>query len=90
MLPDGSCDAVIADVFSIDDSLEAREALAILARLPDRQRADPTLLVAGVSYVEICEMTGGRTYTIVNKHIAKARACVRVARLLAAGKPGPE
>lgn len=81
MLPEGSWDAVIADAFSIDDILEAREALAILATLPDRQRADLTLQVAGFSYVEICEMTGGRTYTNVNKHIAKARARVRLARL---------
>jgi DNA-directed RNA polymerase specialized sigma24 family protein len=81
MLPDGSWDAVIADAFSIDDILEAREALAILGRLPDRQRADLTLLVAGFSYVEIAELTGGRTYTNVNKHIAKARARVRLARL---------
>jgi DNA-directed RNA polymerase specialized sigma24 family protein len=81
MLPEGSWDAVIADAFSIDDILEAREALAILARLPDRQRSDLTLLVAGFSYVEIAEMTGGRTYTNVNKHIAKARARVRLARL---------
>jgi RNA polymerase sigma factor (sigma-70 family) len=81
MLPAGSWDAVIADAFSIDDILEAREALEILASLPDRQRADLTLLVAGFSYIEIAELTGGRTYTNVNKHIAKARARVRLARL---------
>ena len=81
MLPEGSWDAVIADGFSIDDILEAREVLAILAGLPDPQRADLTLLIAGFSYVEIAEMTGGRTYTNVNKHIAKARARVRLARL---------
>jgi DNA-directed RNA polymerase specialized sigma24 family protein len=81
MLPEGSWDDVIADAFSIDDILEARKALAILATLPDRQRADLTLLVAGFSYVEIAKMTGGQTYTNVNKHIAKARARVRLARL---------
>ena len=81
MLPDGSWDAVIADAFSIDDILEAREALELLASLPERQRADLTLLVAGFSYVEIAQMTGGRTYTNVNKHIAKARARVQLARL---------
>jgi len=33
-------------------------------------------------YVEIAELTGGRTYnTNVSKHIAKARARVRLARL---------
>jgi hypothetical protein len=35
-------DAVIADARSIDGNLEAREALEILAGLPDRQRADLT------------------------------------------------
>ncbi len=75
--PAGSSEAVLADTFSIESILEAREALEILARLPDRQRADLTLLVAGFSYTEIAKLTGGRTYTNVNKHIAKARARVR-------------
>jgi DNA-directed RNA polymerase specialized sigma24 family protein len=61
--------------------LEAREALTLLAGLPERQRADLTLLVAGFSYREIAQMTGGRTHTNVNKHIAKARSRVRLARL---------
>ena len=69
---------MIADAFSIDDNLEAREALKILASLPDRQRTDLTLLVAGYSYNEIAELTGRRTYTNVNKHIAKARASIRL------------
>ena len=81
MFSAGSWDAVIADAFSIDDILEAHEALEVIASLPARQRADLTLLVAGFSYVEIAELTGGRTYTNVNKHIAKARARVRLARL---------
>jgi DNA-directed RNA polymerase specialized sigma24 family protein len=80
MLPE-AWDAEIADAFSMEDILEAREALEILAALPERQRADLTLLVAGFSYAEICELTGGRTYTNVNKHLAKARARVRLARL---------
>jgi RNA polymerase sigma factor (sigma-70 family) len=84
MLPAGTWDAVIADAVSIDDILQAREALEILAGLPERQRVDLTLLVAGFSYVEIAELTGGRTYTNVNKHIAKARARVRLARLAGA------
>jgi DNA-directed RNA polymerase specialized sigma24 family protein len=83
MFPAGTWDAVIADVSSLDDVLEAREALDILAGLPDRQRADLTLLAAGFSYAEIAQLTGGRTYTNVNKHIAKARARVRLARLSA-------
>jgi DNA-directed RNA polymerase specialized sigma24 family protein len=77
----GSWHAVIADTVSIDDVLEAREALEILASLPDRQRADLTLLVAGFSYAEIRKLTGGRTHTNVNKYLAKARARVRLARL---------
>ena len=81
MLAAGSSEAVIADAFSIDAILEAREALGVLASLPDRQRADLALLIAGFSYVEIAELTGARTYTNVNKHIAKARARVRLARL---------
>jgi DNA-directed RNA polymerase specialized sigma24 family protein len=81
VLPAGSWDAVIADACSIDDILEAREALELLAALPDRQRVDLTLLIAGFRYVEIAERTGGRTYTNVNKHIAKARARLRLARL---------
>jgi DNA-directed RNA polymerase specialized sigma24 family protein len=81
MLPAGSWDAVIADAFSIDDILEAREALELLAALPDRQRVDLALLVAGFRYIEIAERTGGRTYTNVNKHIAKARAQLALARL---------
>jgi DNA-directed RNA polymerase specialized sigma24 family protein len=81
MLPQGSWDAVSADVFSIDDIVEAREALAILAGLPGRQRADLTLLIAGFSYREIAAMTGRRTYTNVYKHIAKGRARVRLVRV---------
>ena len=57
--------------------LEARWALQVLAELPDHQRQDLSLLVAGFSYREIAEMTSGRTYTNVNKHVGKARACVR-------------
>ena len=80
-LPAGTWDAVIAEASSVDEVLEVREALEILASLPDRQRADLSLLVAGFSYVEIAEMTGGRTYTNVSKHLAAARARVRLARL---------
>jgi RNA polymerase sigma factor (sigma-70 family) len=81
MLPDGAWEAVIADEFSIDDVVDAREALEILAILPERQRADLTLRVAGFSYKEIAELTGGRTPTNVSKHLAKARARIRLERL---------
>jgi len=69
----GSWDAVIADASAVRRHPRRREALEILADLPERQRADLTLLVAGFSYVEIAEMTGGRTYTNVNS-TSQARA----------------
>jgi RNA polymerase sigma factor (sigma-70 family) len=74
-------DAVIADRVTIDDALEARRALRSLAELPARQRQDLSLRVAGFSYREIGQITGGRTYTNVNKHLAKARARIRLAEL---------
>ena len=33
--------------------------------------------MAGFTYREIAAMTGGRTYTNVNKHLVKARARIR-------------
>ena len=82
-----SWEEVIADPEGIDDTLEAREALRVLAELPARQRDDLTLFVAGFSYREIAQITGGRTYTNVNKHLAKARARIRLAKLRAAAGP---
>jgi RNA polymerase sigma factor (sigma-70 family) len=78
---DGAWHEVIADPQSLDTLLEAREALVLLAGLPERQRDDLVLLVAGYSYREIAEITGGRTFTNVNKHLAKARARIRLERL---------
>jgi DNA-directed RNA polymerase specialized sigma24 family protein len=62
---------------TIEDQLEALEALRALAGLPDRQRQDLSLRVPGFSYREIAAMTDGRTYTNVNKHLVKARARIR-------------
>ena len=76
-------DALIPGTCSLDETIEARAALRLLAELPERQRQDLVLLVAGFSYREIAEITGGRTFTNVNKHLAKARARVRLARLRA-------
>lgn len=73
-------EAFVRDAAAIDDIVEARRALRLLARLPERQREDLALLVAGFSYREIAEMTGGRTFTNVNKHLGKARARVRAQR----------
>ena len=36
-----------------------------------------TLRMPGHSYREIAAMTGGRTFTNVNKHLVKARAAIR-------------
>jgi DNA-directed RNA polymerase specialized sigma24 family protein len=74
-------DALIPARVTIDDTIEARRALRLLAELPERQREDFSLLVAGFTYAEIRDMTGGRTYTNVNKHLAKARARIRRAEL---------
>lgn len=78
-------DRWIADRVTIDDRVEAREALRVLADLPHSQRRDLALLVGGFRYHEIAEMTGGRTYTNVNKHLVKARARIRAARSRDAG-----
>jgi DNA-directed RNA polymerase specialized sigma24 family protein len=50
-------DAVIADRVTIDDTLEARRALRRLAELPERQRQDLSLRVAGFSYHEIAKLS---------------------------------
>jgi RNA polymerase sigma factor (sigma-70 family) len=70
-------DAVIAHGVTIDDTIEARRALERLAELPPRQRRDLALRVAGFTYREIAKITGGRSYTNVNKHLRKARARIR-------------
>ena len=76
-------EAVIAGGPAIDDVIEVRQALELLAALPERQRDDLALLVAGFSYREIAERTGGRTFTNVNTHLARARARLRLQRLRA-------
>jgi DNA-directed RNA polymerase specialized sigma24 family protein len=82
---DATWDRWIADRLTLDDRVEAREALRALAGLPDSQRRDLALLVGGFGYHEIAEMTGGRTYTNANKHLVKARARIRAARSRDAG-----
>jgi DNA-directed RNA polymerase specialized sigma24 family protein len=83
---DGDWREATADTRTLDALLEAREALSLLATLPERERSDLALLVAGFSYREIAEMTGGRTLTNVNKHLAKARARIRLAMLASHGR----
>jgi RNA polymerase sigma factor (sigma-70 family) len=70
-------DTILAGRVTVDDQLEALEALRALADLPDRQRQDLSLRVGGFSYREIAARTDGRTYTNVNKHLVKARARIR-------------
>jgi len=78
-------ETTIASHAALDDAIEARRALQRLAELPERQRQDLSLRVAGFSYREISKVTGGRTYTNVSKHLAKARARIRLAELREAG-----
>jgi DNA-directed RNA polymerase specialized sigma24 family protein len=81
---DGDWHDVIADPRSLDDALEAREALRALAALPERRRTDLALKIAGYSYEEIQARTPARTRTNVNKSLVKARAHIRRARPLRA------
>jgi hypothetical protein len=68
---------LIAESHTLDDALEALEALRALAALPDRQRVDLALKVAGYTYEEIRILTGGRTFTNVSKSLVKARTRIR-------------
>jgi DNA-directed RNA polymerase specialized sigma24 family protein len=74
---EGGWATVLAGRVTVDEQLEALEALRALAGLPDGQRRDLSLLVAGFRYREIAAMTGGRTFTNVNKHLVRARAAIR-------------
>ena len=79
---EGDWETILAGRVTVEDQLEALEALRALAALPDRQRRDLSLRVAGFSYREIAAMTGGRTFTNVNKHLVKARTAIRRANQL--------
>jgi DNA-directed RNA polymerase specialized sigma24 family protein len=70
----------IADPHSLDEAIAALEALRALASLPELQRIDLTLKVAGYSYEEIRAMTPARTLTNLNKLLVKARRGIRAAR----------
>ena len=73
----GDWQEVIADPRSLDDAIQALEALRALASLPEHRRIDLALKVAGYSYEEIRARTPGRTRTNVSKSLVKARARVR-------------
>lgn len=72
-------DDVLPDVrrgAELDQTVEANEALVLLAGLPDRQRCYLTLHVSGYSYAEIanrCDVT----YTNVDKHLSRGRRALR-------------
>lgn len=74
---------VAADDEALDNATRAREALRALAALPERQRRDMAMRVAGYSYKEIAALTG-RTYTNVDKTLDKARAAIRLKQLRSA------
>jgi DNA-directed RNA polymerase specialized sigma24 family protein len=71
---------LIADPRTLDEAVAALEALRTLASLPERQRSDLTLKVAGYSYEEIRALTARRTFTNVSKSLVKARARIRHTR----------
>jgi DNA-directed RNA polymerase specialized sigma24 family protein len=63
---------------SLEDTIEARRALAVLAALPQVQREDLALFVAGFGYAEIARLGAHRrSPNNVNKHLVKARARIR-------------
>jgi DNA-directed RNA polymerase specialized sigma24 family protein len=70
---------LIPDPRILDGPHEALEALRAVAALPERQRIDFALKVAGYSYEEIRSRTPGRTATNVSKSLVKARARLRQA-----------
>jgi hypothetical protein len=74
---DGDWHEVMAGPRSLDDAVEALEALRALASLPERGRIDLALKVAGYSYEEIRAQTPGRTRTNLSKSLVKARAGIR-------------
>jgi DNA-directed RNA polymerase specialized sigma24 family protein len=69
---------VAADPEAIDNALEAREALCVLADLPARPREDLALFVAGYTCREIAELTDVRTFTAVISRARRRRRSVGV------------
>lgn len=74
----GEWEAFAGEGQSLEDAIEARRALAVLAALPHVQRDDLALVVAGFGYAEIARLGARRRSTNnVNKHLVKARARIR-------------
>jgi len=59
----GAWDELLGGRAALEDVVEARRALRVLAGLPERQHEYVSLLVAGFRYREIGELAGGRTMT---------------------------
>ena len=78
--------AEASDESNFDDALRARDALRVVAALPEKQRRDFALHAAGLTYREIAQLTG-RTYTNVDKTLDKARAQVRANRCAPSSRP---
>jgi DNA-directed RNA polymerase specialized sigma24 family protein len=71
-------EAFVGEGPSLEDAVEARRALAVLASLPRLQREDLALFVAGFGYAEIARLGARRrSSNNVNKHLVKARARIR-------------
>jgi DNA-directed RNA polymerase specialized sigma24 family protein len=72
-----SWDALIPDRRTLDDAVEARRALGVLAALPRHERETLALRVAGFRYAAIQRLRGQVTYTNVNKQLVRARQRIR-------------
>jgi DNA-directed RNA polymerase specialized sigma24 family protein len=68
--------ALVPDVRSLEQTIQARRLLAQLATLPEAQRKTLALLVAGYRYREIQRLRDA-TYTNVNKQLVRARRRLR-------------
>ena len=77
---DDDSHAVVVDPRTLDDAVEALEALRAVASLPQRQRDDLSLKLAGFTYEEIRARTPARTMTNVAKSLRKARTRIRRSR----------
>lgn len=60
----------------VEEAAEAREALGLIAQLPERQQRIAALAVTGLSREEIAEVTGD-TLRTVDRQLYRARAKLR-------------
>ena len=77
---DGEWQEVMADPRSLDDAVEALEALRALASLPERRRSDSRSRSRATATRRSARAPRRRTFTNVNKSLAKARDCIRRSR----------